>query len=32
MANSSICDYSDTYILLKGTIKIAGPGVDAAAQ
>ena len=29
---SSLCDYSDTYILVKGTITIAGAGGDAAAR
>ena len=29
---SSFCDYSDTYILVKGTITIAGAGADAAAR
>ena len=29
---SSLCDYSDAYILVKGKIKITGVGVDAAAR
>ena len=29
---SSLCDYSDAYILVKGTITIAGEGTDAAAR
>ena len=29
---SSLCDYSDAYILVKGTITIAGAGADAAAR
>ena len=32
MLKSSLCDYSDAYILVKGTITIAGTGVDAAAR
>ena len=32
MLKSSLCDYSDAYILVKGTIKIEGAGVDAAAR
>ena len=31
MLKSSLCDYSDAYILVKGTITIAGAGDDAAA-
>ena len=30
MLKSSLCDYSDTYVLVKGTITIAGEGEDAA--
>ena len=26
---SSLCDYSDSYILVKGTIAVVGKGVDA---
>ena len=29
---SSLCDYSDAYILVKGTITIMGAGADAAAR
>ena len=32
MLKSSLCDYSDAYILVKRTIKIAGEGADAAAR
>ena len=32
MLKSSLCDYSDTYILVKGTIKITGAGDNAAAR
>ena len=32
MLKSSLCDYSDTYILVKGTITINGAGADAAAR
>ena len=32
MLKSSLCDYSDTYILVKGTITIAGARADAAAR
>ena len=31
MLKSSLCGYSDAYILVKGTITIAGAGADAAA-
>ena len=31
MLKSSLCDYSDTYILVKGKITIAGAGGNAAA-
>ena len=30
MLKSSLCDYSDAYILVKGTITITGEGDDAA--
>ena len=30
MLMSSLCDYSSVYILLKGTIAVAGQGADAA--
>ena len=29
---SSLCDYSDTCILVKGTITITGAAADAAAR
>ena len=32
MLKSSLCDYSDAFILVKGTITIEGAGVDAAAR
>ena len=32
MLKSSLCDYSDVYILVKGKITIAGAGNDAAAR
>ena len=32
MLKSSLCDYSDAYILVKGTITIAGAGDDAVAR
>ena len=32
MLKSSLCDYSDAYILFKGTITINGRGADAAAR
>ena len=32
MLKSSLCDYSDAYILIKGTITITGAGADAAAR
>ena len=32
MSKSSLCDYSDAYILVKETIRIAGAGDDAAAR
>ena len=32
MLKSSLCDYSDTYILAEGTIAIAGEGAHAAAR
>ena len=32
MLKSSLCDYSDTYILVKGTITVAGAGDDTAAR
>ena len=32
MLKSSLCDYSDAYIVVKGTITITGAGADAAAR
>ena len=32
MLRSSLCDYSDAYILVKGRITITGAGADAAAR
>ena len=32
MLKSSLCDYSDAYILVKGAITITGAGADAAAR
>ena len=32
MLKSSLCDYSDAYILAKGRIRITGARVDAAAR
>ena len=32
MLRSNLCDYADSYILVKGTITITGVGVDAAAR
>ena len=32
MLKSSLCDYSDAYILLKGRITVTGVGDDAAAR
>ena len=32
MLKSSLCDYSDAYIFVKGTITIAGAVADAAAR
>ena len=31
MLRSSLCDYADAYIIVKGTITITGAGDDAAA-
>ena len=30
MLKSSLCDYSDAYILVKGTLTITGAGADAS--
>ena len=32
MVNSSLCDYSDAYILVNGTVTIAGAGNDDDAR
>ena len=32
MLKSSLCDYSDTYILVKGKITITGAGADLVAR
>ena len=32
MLKSLLCDYSDAYILAKGTIRITGAEADAAAR
>ena len=32
MLRSSICDYDDAYILVKGIITITGAGIDIAAR
>ena len=32
MLRSSLCDYSDAYIFVSGTITITGAGVDDAAK
>ena len=32
MLKSTLCDYSDAYIPVKGRIKITGAGDDAAAR
>ena len=32
MFKSSLCDYSDAYILVKGTITVNNTAVDAAAN
>ena len=32
MLKSSLCDYSDAYILAKGRITITGAGADVAAR
>ena len=32
MLKSSLCDYSDSNILVKGTVTIAGAGVDDVAR
>ena len=32
MLKSSLCDYSDAYILVKGAITITGTGADKAVR
>ena len=32
MLRSSLCDYSDAYILVKGTITVTGPGANNGAN
>ena len=32
MLKSSLCDYSDVYVLVKGITTITGAGADAAAR
>ena len=32
MLRSNLCDYADSYILVKGTIAITGAGDDTAAR
>ena len=32
MSKSSLCDYSDAYVLVKGKITVTGRGADAAAR
>ena len=32
MLRSSLCDYSDAYILVKGTITVTAPGVNNNAN
>ena len=32
MLRSNLCDYADSYILVKGTMTITGEGADAAAE
>ena len=32
MLRSNLCDYSDTYILVKGTITVTAPGVNNNAN
>ena len=32
MLKSSLCDYSDAYIFVKGTVAITRAGTDAALQ
>ena len=32
MLKSSLCDYSDAYILVKGAVTISGAGANVAAK
>ena len=32
MLTSNLCDYSDAYILVKGTITVTAPGADDDAN
>ena len=32
MLGSNLCDYADSYILVKETITITGQGADAASE
>ena len=32
MLRSNLCDYADSYILVKGTITVTGEGAHAAAE
>ena len=32
MLRSSLCDYADSYILVKGTITVTGEGADAGTR
>ena len=32
MLRSNLCDYADSYMLVKGTITFTGEGADAAAE
>ena len=32
MLRSNVCDYADSYILVKGTLRITGAGDEAAAR
>ena len=32
MLRSNLCDYAESYIFVKGTITITGPGDDAAGR
>ena len=32
MVKSSLCDYSDVYVLVKGVVTVVGVGATAAAR